>query len=230
MIENYIAPDGGGMLHLNDKATLDGQETTANQNPILFLAYMARASGNIESYSEPVGRHGALTKVGKGRYLRRKGDPLRQSHDNVLAWAWWSVQLGGTRAESIYNFAKWRLFVYAPHKRFSLDLRCLLQPSHIFTLKLAANKRPGWISTLWFSVSCVVADHSADYYLKSMLRSDIVRAKQHLLSPLKTRIVFWGLEKMEKRREKLSRWYKDYYRDDPNHPAVLAQILKDEAV
>lgn len=225
MIEQYIAPDGGGQLHLGDRQELGGQETTINQNPVLFLAYMARATGVHDSiYLQAILKHAECTNLGYGRYVRRKGDPLRQSHDNVLAWGWWSVQLALPVAESIFNFSKWRCFIYDPHHFFSLDLRCLLQPSHVFTLALAADKRPCWLSTIWFGASLVVADHSADYYLKSMLRSDIVRAKVHLLSPRKKRIVFWAMELMEKRREKLSRWYKEYYRDDPNHPAVLAQI------
>lgn len=222
-ISNYIAPDGGGMLHLNDKAVLDGQETTANQNPILYLAYMARACG-LESHDWQLEiiKHGQRVQVGKGRFLRRKGDPLRQSHDNVLAWGWWSVKTGLPIAKDIYNFSKWRCFIYDPHHYLSFDFRCFLQPSHVFILSLAANKKPSWFSACYFVCSLLVADHSADFYLKSMLRSDIVRAREHLLSKYKRKIVFWALELMEKRREKLSRWYKDYYRDDPNHPAVLA--------
>lgn len=229
-LSDYIAEDGGGRLHLNDKAFVGGQWTTANENPILFLAYMARSTGvNNPIYFQAVMQHTHCTFVGRGRYVRRKGDPLRQSHDNVLAWAWWSVQLGFPIAESIYNFAKWRFFIYDAHHHFSLDPRCWLQPSHTFILSLAANKIPGWLSCVWFSVSCLLADHSADYYLKSMLRSDVVRAKQSLLSKYKKKLVFWALELMEKRREKLSRWYKNYYRDDQNHPAILEQERKDNA-
>jgi hypothetical protein len=221
MIE-YIAPCGGGMLHLGDRQLLGGQETTINQNPILFLAYMARATGvHNPVYFQAVLKHAECTNLGYGRYIRRKGDPLRQSHDNVLAWAWWSVQLNLPVAESIYNFTKWRFFIYDPHHYYSLDVRCWLQPSHIFILSLSANKKPGWLSCIWFSVSCLVADHAADYYLKSSLRSDIIRSRQSLLSNYKRRIVFWALELMEKRRDGMKRWYKDYYRDQPDHPAVL---------
>lgn len=227
-LKDYIAPDGGGMLHLGDRQILGGQETTINQNGILFLAYMARACGRTVDIIKAVYLHRSIVSLGKGRLIRRKGDPLRQSHDNVLGWAWFAVTGNHPEwAKEIYDFAKWRFYVYNPHSRFSLDVRCLLQPSHLFILSLAANKRPGGLSCLWFAVSCVTADHSSDYYLKSMLRSDIVRAKQHLLSVYKRKLVFSALELMEKRREKLSRWYKDYYRDDPNHPAVLAQLQKD---
>jgi len=222
-IEQYIAPDGSGRLHLNDRAVLDGQETVSNQNGVLYLAYLCRAVGPHNAiFLSAILKHADTVHVGKGRFLRRKGDPLRQSHDNVLAWSWWSVQTGLPFAKDIYDFAKWRLYVYNPHSRYSLDPRCWLQPSHIFILSLAANKRPGWLSCIWFAVSCLVADHSSDYYLKSMLRSDVVRSRERLLSVYKRKLVFWALELMEKRRGLLWPWYRDYYRDDSKHPAVLA--------
>jgi hypothetical protein len=166
--------------------------------------------------------HGDIVSVGKGRYLRRKGDPLRQSHDNVLAWAWFSIQHPAINhfAKDIYNFAKWRFFVYQPARPYSLDIRCFLQPSKQFTLKLACNKKPGWISTLWFTGACLVKDHASDGYLKSMLETDIVQAKWHLLSSLKKKVVKFGMELMIKRREGLGRWYKDYFHEDAAHPAV----------
>jgi hypothetical protein len=223
-VNPYLAPDGGARLHLNDRAVLAGQETVSNQNPILYLAYMARAIGDKQVPWDSVALHHAqYVCLGKGRYIRRKGDPLRQSHDNVLAWAWFACR-GNIYlekiAKDIYDFAKWRLYVYNPHKRFSFDVRCWLQFSHTFILSLAANKRPSWLSCLWFSVSCIVGDHSADYYLKSMLRSDIVRAKSDSLSKYKKKLVFFGLNLMEKRREGLGRWYKDYFHEDAAHPAV----------
>ncbi len=230
-VNPYLAPDGSARLHKEDKTVLDGQETVANQNGVLFLAYMARAVGDKQVPWNSVALHHAqFVCLGQGRYIRRKGDPLRQSHDNVLAWAWFACR-GDMYLEKIardiYNFAKWRMFIYDAHNFFSLDYRCWLQPSHICILSLAAGKKPSWLSCLWFSVSCLVADHSADYYLKSMLRSDIVRAKSNSLSKYKKKLVFFGLELMEKRREKLSRWYKDYYREDSQHPAVLAQTEND---
>ena len=70
-ILNYIAPDGSGRLDLNDRAVLDGQETVANQNGILFLAYLARAVNDSSiAWSEIVSRHASIVSVGKGRYLR----------------------------------------------------------------------------------------------------------------------------------------------------------------
>jgi hypothetical protein len=181
---------------------------------------MARAIPDYP-WTADVFKHAMIVSVGKGRFLRRKGDPLRQSHDNLLAWAWFSLYSDYNFAEDIYNWAKWRCFVYDPHRNFSLDPRCILQPSHVFILKLAANKKPGWITSIWFALSCVVADHSSDSYLKSMLESDIVRARFNLLSKYKAKVVLWGLELLEKRREKIGRWYFQYY-NDKNHPAVLA--------
>lgn len=225
MIKDYIAPDGSGRLHLNDRAVLDGQETVSNQNGILFLAYLARSNPNY-TWGLVVSEHANIVSLGKGRFIRRKGDPLRQSHDNVLAWAWFSTHLNARYARDIYDFAKWRFFIYDPHHRFSLDYRCWLQPSHICILSLAAGEKPSWLSCLWFSFSCLVADHSSNYYLKSMLRSDIVRAKSASLSKYKKKLVFWALELMEKRREGMARWYYEYY-NDKKHPAVLAAVERE---
>lgn len=223
MILDFIAPDGSGRLELDDRAVLDGQETVRNQNGILFLAYMARACGQSDVFWSAAIKHHCSVSVGRGRLLRRHGDPLRQSHDNLLGWEWFAVKYEEPEwAKDIYDFAKWRFFIYDPHKTYSLDPRCLLQGSHVFTLKLSAGIRPGWLATIWFCAGCVVADHSADYYLKSMLRSDIVRAKDWLLSKRKKQVVYWALLLMEKRRESLARWYKDYYVNCPEHPAVLA--------
>lgn len=223
-IADYIAADGGGMLHKGDSAFLGGQATTANQNPLLFDVYAARALGKPDILRDAILRHLKIIRLARGRFLRRKGDELRQSHDNVLAACWCSVFIEGAEyvAKEILDFSKWRLYVYDPNHRFSLDPRCILQPSHVFILKLAANRRPGWLSCLWFSAACVVSDHSSDSYLKSMLQSDIVRTRAGLLSPLKRKVALWGLTLMEKRREKIGRWYREYYVDDPQHPAVLA--------
>ncbi len=230
-VNPYLAPDGSARLHKEDKTVLDGQETVANQNGVLFLAYMARAVGDKQVPWNSVALHHAqFVCLGEGRYIRRKGDSLRQSHDNVLAWAWFACR-GDMYLEKIardiYNFSKWRFWIYNPHKRFSLDLRCLLQGSHVFTLALATNKKPNWLCTLWFAGSCIVADHSADYYLKSMLRSDIVNKKYKLLGKWKLQVVGWALGLMEARREKLSRWYREYYHEDQSHPAVVAQFMKE---
>ena len=224
MIEDYIAPDGGGMLDLNDKAVLDGQATTANQNGVLYLAYMMRSCGKTVELIKAAYLHHSIVSVGKGRLLRRKGDHLRQSHDNVLAWAWLSVWLNQSSwAKEIYDFAKWRLCVYQPASYYSLDRRCLLQPSQIFTLLLAANRRPGWLSTLWFCGSCLVSDHASGPYLLSMLATDIVQARWALLSPLKQKLVTWAMGLMMKRRGNEAQWYQGYYQDQQN-PAVLAAI------
>ncbi len=219
IINPYLAPDGGMRLDLNDRAVLDGQETVANQNPVLFLAYAREAIGERTiPWREIAAHHARIVSVGPGRYLRRKGDPLRQSHDNVLGWAYFSAVYGDKYAKEIYDFAKWRFFIYDPHHRFSLDPRCFLQPSHLFTLKLAMGRKPGWLSTLWFTVSCVVADHSSDYYLKSMLRSVIVRKQMRLLSKNKKKVINWGMSLMEKRRGDMCKWYQDYFHQDEKHP------------
>jgi hypothetical protein len=218
---NYIAQDGGGKLHINDETLLDGSMTTINENPILYLAYMARQIKGI-AWERVARKHADFVTLGKGRYIRRKGDKLRQSHDNILAWAWFSLHSDTNYAKEIYDWAKWRFFVYDPHHTFSLDPRCLLQGSHVFTLALAANKKPGWLTTIWFCGACLVTDHAAGPYLLTMLRSDIVRIRMHLLSPLKQKLVNYAMGLMEKRREGMARWYTSYYSGCPEHPAVLA--------
>ena len=217
---DYIAKDSGGKLHINDETMLAGSMTTINENPILFLAYMAKQIHGV-AWENLASKHASYVTLGWGRYIRRKGDPLRQSHDNVLAWAWFSLHHDDNYAKEIYNWAKWRFFIYDPHSRFSLDPRCILQPSHVFTLALAANKRPGWLTTLWFCGSCIVSDHAAGPYLISMLQSDIVRVKWGLMSRRKQHLVYWAMSMMEKRREGMARWYYEYF-EDKEHPAVLA--------
>jgi hypothetical protein len=223
-IIDYIAGDDGGQLDLNDRTILDGQATTINQNGVLFLAYMARACGT-DNFTGSALTHSKIVSVGKGRYLRRKGDPLRQSHDNVLAWAWWSIQDPDLAfiAKDIYDFAKWRLYVYNPHHRYSLDIRCWLQPSQVFTLLLAAGRRPGWISTIWFCGACLVSDHASGPYLLSMLATDIVQARWALLSPLKQKLVTYAMGLLIKRRGKIYPWYQSYYQDQQN-PSVIAAV------
>jgi hypothetical protein len=223
LIQQYIAEDGGCRLDLNDRAVLDGQATTANQNGNLFLAYLDKALINNQLTKEAAIKHEAIVKVGKGRYLRRKGEPLRQSHDNLLAWCWFSVKYVELAfvAKDMYDWAKWRMFVYDPNKRFSLDPRCLLQGTHVFYLKLAAGKKPGWLSTVWACGAALLQDHASGPYLLTMLRTDILAARRHLLSPRKLKLVDYALGLMMKRREKLARWFGEYFQDQ-NHPAIKA--------
>jgi hypothetical protein len=223
LIRQYIAGDGGARLELTDDMILDGQATTKNQNSILFLAYLSKAVGPNPIITAAAIKHEHIVKVAKGRYLRRKGEPLRQSHDNVLAWCWISVKIPVLDyvAKDIYDWAKWRLFVYDPNKRFSLDPRCLLQGSQVFFLKLAAGKKPGWLSTIWACGAALVQDHASGPYLLSMLESDILEARRSLLSPLKQRLVNYSMGLLDKRREGLKRWFREYFQDQ-NHPAILA--------
>lgn len=228
-ITDYIAPDGGGRTKLDDNAILDGQATTANQNPVLFLAYMMRACGRTVDIIKASHLHHSIVSVGKGRLLRRKGDPLRQSHDNVLAWAWLAVVGDNPEwAKEIYDWAKWRFFVYDPHHTYSLDPRCILQGPTIFMLQLAANKKPGWITTVWTCGGWLVQDHASSAYLLSLLDTDILHSKIHLLSPLKRKVVFWAHDLMSKRREKAGRWYREYFHECPDHPMVLAAMEADK--
>ncbi len=226
LIPQYIAPDGGARLDLNDRAILGGQETVANQNAILFLAYLSKAVGPNALITQAAVTQEATVKVAKGRYLRRKGEPLRQSHDNVLAFCWFSVKHNWSVAKDIHDWAKWRFFIYDPNKTYSLDPRCLLQGSHVFYLKLAAGVKPGWLSTIWASAAALVQDHASGPYLLTMLRTDILEARRSLLSPRKQKLVDFAIGLMAKRREKLARWFREYYSDQGN-PAVLAATERD---
>lgn len=222
-ILDFLAPDYGMMTKPNDIHELNGVKVSGNQNAILYLAYAARVCPEITANHAYL--HACTCFRGKGRYIRRHGDPLRQSHDNVLAYAWWALKSDTMKqiANDIYDFAKWRFFVYQPASRYSLDPRCILQGPTVFMLQLACDKKPGWITSLWVAGSFLVQDHASSAYLLSTLDTDILTAKQHLLSPLKKRIVFWAHDLMAKRREKQSRWYKEYF-EYKEHPMVIAAL------
>jgi hypothetical protein len=225
MILDYISPCGGGKLTVDDHAIIGGVETTSNENPILFLCHIKRRvhSFNIEPH---LFVHAFNTRIGVGKYSRRPNDAklIRQSHDNLIAWAWACASTNNkTIIRDIINFAKWRMYNYCLTKPW--DYRCQLQGSHVFIMKLAAGIKPGWLSTLWYCGACIVKDHSADAYLKSMLETDIVHAKVSLLSKYKKRIVMWAVTLLEKRREGDDRWYNEYFQD-PNHPCRVASKYK----
>ena len=220
----YISPCGGGKITLKDHATINGNETTANENAILVLCYMARClPESKDTFANAAAWHERRTNLGFGRYSRRPGDAklIRQSHDNLTAWAWASVfLLGGYPVADILDFSKWRLYNYCLTALW--DIRCQLQGSQVFPLKLAANRKPGWLTTIWFTGSCMVQDHASDGYCKSFLETDIVHAKWHLLSPLKQKLLTWGMGLMEKRREGPKRWFCEWFHEDESHPVRLS--------
>jgi hypothetical protein len=231
-IQPYIGPNGEGLLHVNDRAEIDGVVTSANENPVLFLGYIARAciraygQGMVDGFRELFKKQTSSTRLGFGRFSRRPNDAklIRQSHDNLIGIAWCGVILGHREPiKEIVKWVKWRLWNYCLTGPF--DYRCQLQGSHTFVMKLAAEVKPTWIETIWFSLAAVVRDHSSDAYMKSFMMTDIFWSSQHLLSDRKRRLASWGVVLLEKRRESPIRWYRGYFKDDQNHIAIRAEEI-----
>ena len=219
LMTDYISPCGGMKLTVDDVAVINGHTTTRNENSQLFLAYTQRAH-SYQSLKMSFERLMYFTKIGKGKYSRRPGDAglIRQSHDNLIGIAWLSWFYGVPEyIKEINSFARWRMWNYCLTKFW--DYRCQLQGSTVFVLKLAAGEIPGYLTTIWWALSLVVSDHSADGYLRKMLQIDIVEGQWRLLSKNKQRICSWAIDIHKKRRENLKHWYDDYFHEDKSHPA-----------
>lgn len=223
-IRDSISLCGGGKLEIDDVAVINNVTTTRNENPILFLCYLARATEtNVKHHAE---HHAKLCNVGPGMYTKRPQTQFieRQTNDNIIAWAWLRVFCGVKVIDEIAKRARWRGWNYCLTKFWEME--CQLQGSHVFVIKLACDMRPGWITTLWYVGAMLVRDHSADAYLKSMLQTDVVAERMHLLSNTKQRLVNWATDIHNKRRGKMCQWYKGYYVSDAQHPAVIAECAK----
>lgn len=223
-LETFISPCGGGRLEPEDIAVINGVTTTKNENPILFLVYLAIATGlDVKQYAK---HHADMCRVGKGMYTKRPMTQFieRQTNDNLIAWAWLKVFYGIPVIDEIAQRARWRMWNYCLTQFWKFE--CQLQGSHVFVIQLAADIRPGWLTTLWYCGALLVRDHSSDAYMKSKPQTDIVEAKFLYLSDLKKKVVRWATEIHNKRRGKMGQWYFGYY-NLKTHPAVLAAIERE---
>jgi len=161
-LEKWIAPDGGGMLDLDDVAaanygcTLD---RTNNQNGILYLVHPAFEFVTAypefkEFYKRAYEKHMASTEIISGMHSRSCGDrfAIRQSHDNVIAMLIGGWLLQSEYRYNVFYFLKNHNFNYNVSDPDTFDSRCQLQGGDIAIAHFTVNKPAPMWCVIWLAI------------------------------------------------------------------------------
>lgn len=161
-LSNFIAPDGGGMLHLNDKAPpLWGcsLERTDNGNAILYLIHPAinfleKFPEFEPQYKEAFERHMGSTEIIEGLHSRRCGDRfiIGQSHDNILAMLIGGYYLKSEYGKKVFKFLKDHNFNYNVADPDLFDSRCQMQGGDIAVAFFTQKEVPQMWLTIWLAL------------------------------------------------------------------------------
>jgi hypothetical protein len=158
-LTDYIAPDGGGKLEVDDKLPpFEGHNlpTTRNENPILFLVHMAQVCGDTRELEEAFELHIERTRIARGLFSRRPGDEdqFSQSHDNYVGIAAGSFMSRFNVAEEIciHGSRNGWIFNTSP-KQPALQL----QGGDVAFIKLCAGWRPAIWESVWLGIGLAIS-------------------------------------------------------------------------
>jgi len=161
-LEKWIAPDGGGMLDLDDTAPAHygcSLDRTKNQNGILYLVHPAFEFVTAhpqfnESYKRAYETHMRSTEIIPGLHSRSCGDRfnIRQSHDNILAMLIGGWLFKSSFADKVFQFLDDHKFNYNVADPYAFDSRCQMQGGDVAIAHYTVNKTPPLWCVWWLAI------------------------------------------------------------------------------